>query len=408
MVSLTSNLKHHGIFVPMTVLNYRKIRLKPTKERSLLNRHPWVFSGAIATNTGDIEDGELVEVYDSNNQFLGTGHFNPGSIRVRILSFDERDIDDSFWLDRLSNAFQLRKTLGLAESSHTNAYRLVHGEGDQLPGLVIDIYDDTAVIQPHSRGMQQALDQIANALKRVDGLHLQNIFSRSSENHASNENYHLGTANEGVVKEYDHLFHVNWKEGQKTGFFLDQRDNRQLLAKYSNGKNVLNTFCYSGGFSVYALKSGASKVVSVDSSAKAIEWTNRNVQANFPQGAPHESHCEDVFDYLKSTAEGEYDIIVLDPPAFAKHLSAVDKAVIGYRNLNELGIRLVKKGGLVFTFSCSQVIDPVLFRKTIFKAAARTGREVRVLHQISQGPDHPINLYHPEGEYLKGLVLEVR
>lgn len=392
----------------MTVLNYRKIRLKPTKERSLLNRHPWVFSGAIATNTDDFEDGELLEVYDSNNHFLGTGHFNPGSIRVRILSFEERAIDGAFWLERLTNAFQLRKTLGLAGSAHTNAYRLVHGEGDQLPGLVIDIYNDTAVIQPHSKGMQLALDQIAQALTKIDGLVLRNIFSRSSENQSSGEGYHLGTSDEGAVMENDHLFHVNWKEGQKTGFFLDQRDNRQLLAKYATGKKVLNTFCYSGGFSIYALKAGAPKVVSVDSSAKAIEWTNKNVGMNFPEGAAHESHCHDVFDFLKSSSSGEYDIIILDPPAFAKHLSAVDKAVIGYRNLNELGIRLVKPGGLIFTFSCSQVIDPVLFRKTIFKAAAKTGREVRVLHQVSQGPDHPINLYHPEGEYLKGLVLEVR
>lgn len=392
----------------MTVLNYRKIRLKPTKERSLLNRHPWVFSGAIATSTHNFTDGEIVEVYDSNDHFLGTGHFNPGSIRVRILSFIQREINEAFWIERLSNAIQLRRTLGLAGSSHTNAFRLVHGEGDQLPGLVIDIYNDTAVIQPHSMGMQLALDQIATALKKTDGLALRNIFSRSSENHVSTENFYLGEAVAGTVLENDHQFYVNWKEGQKTGFFLDQRDNRQLLSEYSAGKKVLNTFCYSGGFSVYALKAGAEKVVSVDSSAKAIEWTNKNVETNFPAGAAHESHCRDVFDYLKSASPGEFDIIVLDPPAFAKHLSAVDKAVIGYRNLNELGIRLVKPGGLVFTFSCSQVIDPVLFRKTIFKAAAKTGREVRVLHQVSQGPDHPINLYHPEGEYLKGLVLEVQ
>ena len=399
---------HHGIFALMTVLNYRKIRLKPLKERSLLNRHPWVFSGAIATGTNDFTDGDLVTVYDSSNQFLGTGHFNPGSIRVRILSFEERDIDAGFWKERLSSAFELRKTLGLAGSSHTNAYRLVHGEGDQLPGLVIDIYNNTAVIQPHSKGMQLSLNQIATALMQIDGLKLDNIFSRSSDNHVSNESFHLGNANEGTVQENNHLFHVNWKEGQKTGFFLDQRDNRKLLAHYASGKKVLNTFCYSGGFSIYALKAGAKKVVSVDSSAKAIDWTNINVNMNFPEGAHHESHCDDVFDYLKSANPGEFDIIILDPPAFAKHLSAVDKAVIGYRNLNELGISLVKPGGLIFTFSCSQVIDSLLFRKTIFKAAARTGREVRVLHQISQGPDHPINLYHPEGEYLKGLVLEVR
>jgi 23S rRNA (cytosine1962-C5)-methyltransferase len=392
----------------MTVLNYRKIRLKPLKERSLLNRHPWVFSGAIATGTNDFTDGDLVTVYDSSNQFLGTGHFNPGSIRVRILSFEERDIDSVFWKERLSNAYELRKTLGLAGSSHTNTYRLVHGEGDQLPGLVIDIYNNTAVIQPHSKGMQLSLNQIATALTEIEGLRLDNIFSRSSDNHASNESFHLGSANEGTVRENNHLFHVNWKEGQKTGFFLDQRDNRKLLAHYAGGKNVLNTFCYSGGFSIYALKAGAKKVVSVDSSAKAIDWTNINVGMNFPEGAHHESRCDDVFDYLKSANPGEFDIIILDPPAFAKHLSAVDKAVIGYRNLNELGISLVKPGGLIFTFSCSQVIDSLLFRKTIFKAAARTGREVRVIHQISQGPDHPINIYHPEGEYLKGLVLEVR
>ena len=391
----------------MTVLNYRKIKLKPLKERSLLNKHPWVFSGAVATNTSDFTDGESVSVYDAADQFLGTGHFNPGSIRVRILSFEERPLDTSFYTDRIANAFQLRKTLGLAGSDHTNAYRLVHGEGDGLPGLVIDVYNDTAVLQPHSKGMQLALDPIATALKDIKELGLRNIFSRSTENHGSGDCFHMGNAGEGTIKENGHLFHVNWKEGQKTGFFLDQRDNRKLLAQYAAGKKVLNTFSYSGGFSVYALQAGARQVVSVDRSSKAIDWTNINVGMNFPEGAPHESHCEDVFNYLKSSSPGTFDIIVLDPPAFAKHLSAVDKAIIGYRNLNELGIRLVKSGGLIFTFSCSQVIDPVLFRKTIFKAAVRTGRQVRVLHQVSQGPDHPINLYHPEGEYLKGLVLEV-
>lgn len=396
----------------MKIQNYPKINLKPQKERSILNFHPWIFSGAIKTVVDDFKNGEIVEVYDANDHYLATGHFNHGSIMVRILTFERQTIDIDFWKLKLQKAYELRQALGLSDVDETNAYRLLHGEGDLLPGLIIDIYGKVAVIQAHSEGMILAIQAIADALDSVQGLNLEAIFDKSADTIKNqkptlSENRFLkGAIEEGIVKEYGHLFHINWKEGQKTGFFLDQRENRKLLAAYSKGKSVLNTFCYSGGFSIFALKAGATHVDSVDSSKKAIEWTDMNVKLNFPEGAPHQSHALDVFDFLKKSS-GLYDIIVLDPPAFAKHLSAVDKAVIGYRNLNAEAIKRVKPGGLIFTFSCSQAIDKQLFRKTVFTAAVKSGRQVRVLHQLSQGPDHPVNLYHPEGEYLKGLVLRV-
>jgi len=401
-----------SIFANMKTTSYRKIKLKPMKERSVLNFHPWVFSGALATQVKDYQEGELVEVFDSNEKYLATGHFHHGTIMVRLITFEQQLIDQSFWEKKIAAAFAFRKTLPFMQDDHTNTFRLIHGEGDGLPGLIIDVYGSTAVIQAHSEGMQLAITDIAAALQNIPGLQLKSIYNKSAEaiskqDGVASGNAHLhGKEDAEIVFEYDHKFYVNWLEGQKTGFFLDQRENRKLLADYVKGKTVLNTFCYSGGFSIYALKAGAAHVDSVDSSKKAMEWTDKNVAENFPSGAPHTSYCQDVFDFLK-TEEKKYDVIVLDPPAFAKHLSAVDKAVIGYRNLNYEAIKSIKPGGLIFTFSCSQAIDKQLFRKTIFTAAVKTGRQVRVLHQLSQGPDHPVSLYHPEGEYLKGLVLLV-
>jgi 23S rRNA (cytosine1962-C5)-methyltransferase len=391
---------------------YKKLNLKSLKDRSVLNFHPWIFSGAISTPNKDFNEGEVVEVFDASNKYLATGHFHHGTIMVRIISFEQRVIDRNFWIEKLNDAYQLRMALPSINIESTNAFRLIHGEGDFLPGLIIDVYGNAAIIQAHSEGMQLMLNDICEALKCVEGLHLTTIYNKSSESMSKQQgavhenSLLLGTNESAVVLENDHQFFVNWKEGQKTGFFLDQRENRKLLATYCKNKSVLNTFCYSGGFSIYALKAGAKKVDSVDSSIKAIEWLKENIQLNFPNGAPHNASTEDVFDFIKKNNDA-YDVIILDPPAFAKHLSAIDRAVIGYRNLNEIAIAKIKPGGIIFTFSCSQAIDKQLFRKTVFMAAAKTGRKIRILHQLSQGPDHPINLYHPEGEYLKGLVLRV-
>lgn len=390
--------------------SYQKLTLHPGKDRSLRNRHPWVFSGAIKSKKDSIEEGTLVEVFDCDGNYLATGHFHHGTIMVRVVSFNQRIINQEFWNEKIKAAAELRKLLQLPSHKLTNAYRLIHGEGDGLPGLVIDIYGDTAVIQAHSEGMRQSLEDISTALQNTD-LQLKHIFNKSSEFSERPENNPngplYGDATHGVIHENGRNFLVNWKEGQKTGFFLDQRDNRQLLAKYASGKSVLNTFCYSGGFSIYALTAGAKQVTSIDSSKKAIDWTMQNVELNAPDNSNHQAICEDVSVFLKNMDSGTYDVIILDPPAYAKHLSAVDRAVVGYRNINESAIMKIKKGGILFTFSCSQAIDKQLFRKTVFMAAAKTGRNVRILHQLSQGADHPINLYHPEGEYLKGLVLEV-
>jgi len=396
----------------MEMTNYRKITLKPLKERSVLNFHPWIFSGAIKTNVNEFTEGEIIEVYDSNNHYLATGHFHHGTIMVRVISFEKRIINNEFWKEKIGRALALRKSLFTIHEFHTNTYRLIHGEGDLLPGLVIDIYGSTAVIQAHSEGMQLSLDDIAVSLSEISDLKIKTIYNKSAESILKQDgivkanSFLMGNEQDTIVQENGNSFYVNWKEGQKTGFFLDQRENRKLLGEYSKDKIVLNTFCYSGGFSIYALKAGAKKVDSIDSSAKAMEWTEKNVSLNFPGSTQHTSYTDDVFEFLKRSNE-VYDIIVLDPPAFAKHLSAVDRAVIGYRNLNEAAIRKIKPGGIIFTFSCSQAIDKQLFRKTIFTAAVKTGRSIRILHQLTQGPDHPVNLYHPEGEYLKGLVLRV-
>lgn len=390
--------------------SYIKVILNPKKERSLLLFHPWVFSGAIAKTEGQPAEGDIVEVFTHDGKYLATGHFHNGSIKVRIISFEQRTIDNNFWLEKLKSAYSIRERLRLTNNTATNAYRLIHGEGDGLPGLIIDIYNTAAVIQTHTVGMHNIRETIADSLKEIYGSRLKTIYDKSSETMSKQSaavlqnTFLTGDENENVIIENDLKFAVNWVEGQKTGFFLDQRENRHLLERYSNGKRVLNTFSYSGGFSMYALKGGADFVHSVDSSDKAVRLAIRNAELNGYTN--HEAYGMDVFDFLKSTEE-QYDLIVLDPPAFAKHLSAVENAMVGYRNLNTEGIKKVANGGLIFTFSCSQVIDRTLFRKLIFQAAAQAKRNVRIVHQLSQGPDHPISVYHPEGEYLKGLVLIV-
>ena len=390
---------------------FPKVILNKGKERSLKNFHPWVFSGAIHSSANGLAEGDVAEVFSSDGNYLGTGHYHEGSIKMRLFSFEQTDAGADFWLQKIKAAFDLRESLGLTDNPHTNAYRLVHAEGDLMPGLILDIYNDAAVIQTHTLGMHRAIPHISDALKEIYGGKLRVIFDKSAEAlskqhiRGATNNYLLGNEPSTVILENDLQFQVNWEEGQKTGFFVDQRENRKLLASYCKGKTVLNAFAYSAGFSVYALAAGATQVDSVDSSKKAADWAEKNVALNF-SGSQHRFHCEDVFDYFKKNKE-QVDVLVLDPPGFAKHLSAVNQASIGYRNLNAEGIKKVKKGGVLFTFSCSQVIDRTLFRKLVFQAAAQSGRQVRILHQLSQPPDHPINLYHPEGEYLKGLVLRV-
>ncbi len=390
--------------------DFAKIILSPGKERSLRLFHPWVFSGAIAKSPGKINEGEIVEVFSSKDEYLATGHFHEGSIKVRIFSFEKTEGGQSFWELKIRSAFELRKRLGLVDNSSTNMYRLIHGEGDGLPGLIIDIYGTTAVIQTHTLGMHRVKQFIVEGLKKIYK-NLETIYDKSAEtmgkqNVKDVENgFLMGELPEDSFRENDVLFNVNWVEGQKTGFFIDQRENRKLLETYCKGKKVLNTFSYSGGFSMYALKGSASLVHSVDSSKKAGELSEKNAALNGYE-KNHSFFAKDAFDFLKHSDE-LYDIIILDPPAFAKHLSSVDNAMIGYRNLNTEGLKRIAKGGLLFTFSCSQVIDKQLFRKLVFQAAAQSKRNVRIIHQLSQGPDHPVSIYHPEGEYLKGLVLHV-
>jgi len=350
-------------------------------------------------------------VFTSTGVYLATAHYHEGSISGRIFSFEQSDLNKDFWKSKLEKAFALRKSLGLIDNPHTNCYRLVHAEGDGLPGLIIDIYHRVAVIQTHTLGMHAVKNILTELLKEMFGEKLIAIYDKSGDTMAKQQKelignqFLFGDASEEDVLENGIKFHVNFAEGQKTGFFLDQRENRKLLGEYSKGKKVLNTFAYSGGFSLYALKNDAELVHSVDSSKKAAEWAEKNVSMNF-QNAPHEFFTEDVFDFMKRSTE-MYEVMVLDPPAFAKHLSAVKQATIGYKNLNTEAIRRISKGGILFTFSCSQVIDKELFRKIIFMSAAQARRNVRILHQLSQPPDHAVSIYHPEGEYLKGLVLYV-
>lgn len=392
----------------------KKIYLKHGKQESLLRNHPWVFSGAISRVSEEIEEGEIVDVFTSSGDFIARGHSQVGSIAVRVLTFEDEAIDQQWWNGRIASALDVRHTLGLTENPTTTCYRLVHGEGDNLPGLVIDIYGSTAVVQCHSVGMYLSLGEIVEALKANYGERLTAIYNKSSQTmpykaEVDVEDGYLWGSGEGeeVVLEGGHKFAVNWAKGQKTGFFIDQRANRALVGKYAKGRNLLNTFCYTGGFSIYALAGGAKGVTSVDSSGLAIELVDKNVALNFPEGAPHRSAAMDTFDFLRTVEDGEFDMIILDPPAFAKHHKVLGNALQGYKRLNARAMEKIAKGGILFTFSCSQAVSKEQFRLAVFSAAAIAGRKVRILHQLTQPTDHPINIYHPEGEYLKGLVLYV-
>lgn len=401
---------------------YKKIVLKKGKEESLLRKHPWVFSGAILKMDETLEEGELVQVYTHNGNFIGVGHFQIGSIIVRILSFSDVSIDADFWQSRLKAAWAVREAIGVIRPEGDGActtgetvnttYRLVHGEGDNLPGLIVDVYGTTCVLQAHSVGMHVSRFAIADALRAVMGEKIDSIYYKSETTlpfkaELGQENGFLyGDTDNNIAIENGLKFHIDWLRGQKTGFFIDQRENRSLLEYYAKGRSVLNMFCYTGGFSVYAMRGGAKMVHSVDSSAKAVELTNENIALNFPGDNRHAAICEDAFKYLDDN-DGKYDLIVLDPPAFAKHRSALKNGLRGYTRLNVKGFERIKKGGILFTFSCSQVVTKENFRQAVFTAAAQAGRKVRILHQIHQPADHPINIYHLEGEYLKGLVLYV-
>ena len=386
-----------------------QIQLKRGKEESLQRFHPWVFSGAIQHVDDGIREGDVVRVVTSAGSFIAVGHYQEGTIAVRVLSFSDVDIDDRFWASRLQSALSMRQAIGLADSPQNNTYRLVHGEGDHLPGLIIDIYGRTAVMQAHSIGMHLCRRQIAAQLVAVMGSRLEHVYYKSETTlpYMEPENgFIYGGSDDNVAVENGLKFYVDWLRGQKTGFFVDQRENRSLLEQYAHGKRVLNMFCYTGGFSVYALRGGAELVHSVDSSAKAIELTNRNVALNYPVDPRHEAFCEDAFKFLE-TADRQYDLIILDPPAFAKHRGALHNALKGYTRLNQKAMQMIQPGELLFTFSCSQVVSKDHFRNAVFTAAALARRKVRILHQLHQPADHPIIIYHPEGEYLKGLVLYV-
>ncbi|MDD6833468.1 MAG: class I SAM-dependent rRNA methyltransferase [bacterium] len=389
---------------------YKRVILKRGKEESLKRFHPWVFSGAIA-RMDKVEEGDLVTVYDHEGNLIGNGHFQIGSIAVRILSFDDTEIDGNFFLSRLAEAYKMRQALGLLRPDN-NAFRLVHGEGDFLPGLVIDIYGTTAVMQAHSPGMHFARHLIADALTQLPDGVVKNVYYKSETTLPykaqldPQNTYIKGAFDSDVAMENGLKFHVDWLKGQKTGFFVDQRENRALLEHYAKDRRVLNMFCYTGGFSFYALRGGAELVHSVDSSAKAISLTDANVELNFPDCERHQSFAVDAFKYLDEMTTS-YNLIILDPPAFAKHKSALRNALIGYRKLNAKAFEKIEPGGILFTFSCSQAVNKEQFRLAVFSAAAMSKRKVRILHQLTQPADHPINIYHPEGEYLKGLVLYV-
>ena len=388
------------------------LRLRRGKEESLDRFHPWVFSGALVAMPDNIDEGDLVYVETSDGRRIGTGHFQIGSIAVRMLTFGDETIDEDFYGRRLAEALKLRQALGLIRSDN-DAFRLVHGEGDFLPGLVVDIYGPTAVVQAHSPGMHFARDIIARRLVELPGLDIHNVYYKSETTlpykaHLDPQNqYIIGSAENDIATENGLRFRIDWLRGQKTGFFVDQRDNRSLLEHYSRGRTVLNMFCYTGGFSVYAMRGGALQVTSVDSSAKAVTLTDANIELNFPGDSRHKAIAEDAFKFLDNMETDAYDLIILDPPAFAKHRSALRNALRGYQKLNAKAFEKIKSGGIIFTFSCSQAVNKEQFRLAVFSAAAQTGRKVRILHQLTQPADHPVNIYHPEGEYLKGLILYV-
>ena len=387
------------------------LQLRRGKSESLRRFHPWIFSGAIHRIPESLPEGALVRIVDENNKFMALGHYQIGSIAVRVLSFVERPINAEFWVERLSEAFKVRKSLDLVRPDN-DIYRLVHGEGDQLPGLIIDVYGQTAVMQAHSVGMHCCRQEIAEALIEACEGEVKHVYYKSETTLPYKADLHqengflVGGDETNVATENGLKFHIDWLKGQKTGFFIDQRENRKLLESYSKGKSVLNMFCYTGGFSIYAMRGGATQVHSVDSSSKAIDLTRANAKLNFPGDNRHEAFAEDAFKFLEK-AGGDYDLVILDPPAFAKHKGALHNALKGYTRLNSIAFQKIRKGGIVFTFSCSQAVNKDQFRLAVFTAAAQSGRHVRILHQIHQPADHPINIYHPEGEYLKGLVLQV-
>lgn len=390
----------------------KTIRLKPGKEESVIRRHPWIFSGAIASLPSGLQEGELVTVTDSKGTVLGTGHYQIGSIAVRMLEFDNDSLPDDFFSRRLRSAYNLRRDLGLMRPDN-DCYRLVHGEGDFLPGLVIDIYGDTAVMQAHSPGMHFARGEVAEALTLIPDARIRNVYYKSDTtlpfkaDLGPENGYLIGQYDGNIATENGLQFNIDWLKGQKTGFFVDQRENRSLLEKFARGRRVLNMFCYTGGFSVYAMRGGAVSVNSVDSSAKAVALTDANIALNFPDDPRHRSYTEDAFKFLNDMEKDKYDLIILDPPAFAKHRGAIKNGLIGYRRLNTRAFEKIKPGGILFTFSCSQAITREMFRLAVFSASVKAGRRVRILHQLSQPADHPVDIAHPEGEYLKGLVLEV-
>jgi 23S rRNA (cytosine1962-C5)-methyltransferase len=387
-------------------MEYAVVRLKKGKERSIQRKHPWVFSGAVQSISEELTDGQMVQVVDTDDKLLGTGYFSDkGSIAVRILTFGNEIFSDDFWKTRLQAAWKLRTQLFSIEE--TNAFRLIHGEGDGIPGLVIDFYNNNFVVQAHSSGIYFQLKHIAKAIQEAFPEFCETIYCKSAQTlpKTGTDFFLFGTNEKTVAKENNILFNVNWVEGQKTGFFLDQRENRKLLKHYSQGKRVLNTFCYTGGFSIYAMSAGAELVTSVDISQKAVDLAADNMELNFP-GSNHQAVASDVFDFLKENKH-EYDLIVLDPPAFAKSIKSKHTATQAYKRLNIAGMKALAPNGILFTFSCSQVIDDVLFYNTVAAAAIESGRKVRVLHKLSQGPDHPVNMFHPEGSYLKGLVLYI-
>jgi len=414
----------------------KSIFLKKGKDESLRRFHPWVFSGAINHKDNGIEEGDTVRVITAEGEFIAAGHYQNGSIAVRVLTFDSDDIEDAgdaenagdadnlgskhsdgsriglkpdFWKKRIAEAAAMRNAIGLAERNNNSTFRLVHGEGDSLPGLIIDVYGPTAVMQAHSVGMHLARKQIAEAVVEVMQGRVESVFYKSESTLSfvnPETGFLIGGSEDDTTIENGLRFHVDWLKGQKTGFFIDQRENRALLERYAEGKNVLNMFCYTGGFSVYAMRGGATEVHSVDSSEKAIELTCRNIDLNFPGDSRHKAFCDDAFKFLDGIGN-DYDIIILDPPAFAKHRGAIHNAIKGYTRLNRKAFEKASSGTIIFTFSCSQVITKDMFRNAVFTAAAQAKKRVRILHQLHQPADHPINIYHPEGEYLKGLVLYV-
>lgn len=397
------------------IMSNCRVILKNGKEEAVFRFHPWVFSGAIAKIEGNPKEGDVVKVFTSKGEFCAVGHYQIGSIAVRIFSFKDEEPTAKFWNTKLSEAYKMRRAIGIAGRADNNTYRLIHGEGDGIPGCVIDIYGKTAVMQAHSVGIHNIKDLLAKELIKVMDGQIENVYYKSEttlpykSETDKEDGYLIGSANEAdfIAIENGLKFKADWIKGQKTGFFVDQRDNRALLEHYAKDKDVLNMFCYTGGFSFYAMRGGAKSVTSVDSSAKAIELTKENVELNFPGDTRHRAEATDAFKFLDDMKDGEYDLIILDPPAFAKHRDVLKRALNGYKKLNAKAFEKIKKGGILFTFSCSQAVNKEQFRLAVFSAAAMTGRNVRILHQLTQPSDHPVNIYHPEGEYLKGLVLYV-